>query len=142
MGPKKILVIDDDDDSVAFVRAALAPIDVKVISAADGEIGLVLARSDAPDLILLDIFLPKRLGFHSLVDLRSTPETANIPIIMLSSLNSRIGMSFSVDEVEERFGARPDILLDKPVEPGRLQGAVRELLGMEHESQSRLSSRA
>jgi DNA-binding response OmpR family regulator len=129
MSAGTILIVDDDRDTVAFVRAALEPIGMKVISAEDGEKGLELAKSAVPDLVILDVFLPGKLGFFSLLDFKSAPETRNIPIIMLTSVSSRIGMSYSADDMRERFGAQPDAFLDKPVEPGRLQSVVRELLG-------------
>ena len=123
------MIVDDDRDTVAFVQAALEPIGMKVISAEDGEKGLELAKSVVPDLVILDVFLPRKLGFLSLLDLKSAPETRNIPVVMLTSVSSRIGMSYSADDMRERFGAQPDAFLDKPVEPGKLQSTVRELLG-------------
>ncbi len=131
MAARTILVVDDDRDTVAFVRAALEPIGMRVISAEDGEKGLEFAKSVTPDLVILDVFLPGKLGFFSLLDFKSTPETKNIPIVMLTSLSSRINMSYSADDMRERFGAQPDAFLDKPVEPGKLQSTVRELLKRE-----------
>ena len=131
MAARTILVVDDDRDTVAFVRATLEPIGMKVISAEDGEKGLELAKSALPDLVNLDVFLPGKLGFFSLRDLKAAPETRNIPVVMLTSVSSRIGMSYSADDMRERFGAQPDAFLDKPVEPGMLQSVVRELLGGE-----------
>ncbi len=129
MSAGTVLIVDDDRDTVAFVQAALEPIGMKVISAEDGEKGLELAKSVVPDLVILDVFLPRKLGFLSLLDLKSAPETRNIPVVMLTSVSSRIGMSYSADDMRERFGAQPDAFLDKPVEPGKLQSTVRELLG-------------
>ncbi len=128
MSAGTVLIVDDDRDTVAFVQAALEPIGMKVISAEDGEKGLELAKSVMPDLVILDVFLPGKLGFSSLLDLKSAPETKDIPVIMLTSVSSRIGMSYSSDDMRERFGTQPDAFLDKPVEPGKLQSTVRELL--------------
>ncbi len=129
MESKRVLVVDDDGDAVAFVQAALAPIGMTVISAEDGESGLELAKSERPDLVILDVFMPKKLGFHSLLDFKSAPETRDIPVVMLTAVSARVGMSYSADDVGEYFGVQPDVFLDKPVEPGKLQSVVQELLG-------------
>ncbi len=131
MTAKTVLIVDDDRDIVAFVEAILQPIGIDVVSAEDGEEGLRLAKSEMPDLVILDVFLPGKLGFSSLLELKSAPETKDIPIIMLTSVNSRMGMSYSPENIQERFGAQPDSVLDKPVEPGKLQSVVRRLLGGE-----------
>ncbi len=63
-----------------------------------------------------------------MLDFKSAPETRDIPIVKLTSVSSRIGMSYSADDIQERFGTQPDAFLDKPVEPGLLRSVVRELL--------------
>lgn len=128
MAARTILVVDDDNDAVAFVQAVLEPIGMKVISAENGEKGLALAKSALPDLVILDVFMPGKLGFYCFPDFKSCEETKNIPIIILTSLTSRIGMSCTPVNIWESFGVRPDELLDKPVEPGKLQSVVRKLL--------------
>lgn len=128
MAAKTVLIVDDDRDIVAFVEAILQPIGIDVVSAGNSEDGLRLAKSEIPDLVILDVFLPGKLGFSSLLDLKSAPETKDIPIIMLTSVNSRMGMSYTPDYIQECFGAQTDFVLDKPVEPGKLQSVVRRLL--------------
>lgn len=82
----KILIIDDS----AFLRlanaSALTHAGFEVISASDGEEGLRLAREHKPDLVILDLMLPKMPGQMVLRALRSQPETASIPVMILSSL--------------------------------------------------------
>lgn len=83
----KILIVDD---SAFFRRAnasALTHAGYEVISAADGEEGLRLAREHKPDLVILDLMLPKLPGHLVLRELRSQPETASIPVMVLSSLS-------------------------------------------------------
>jgi len=82
----KILIVDDSH----FIRLSnartLAQAGYEVISAADGEQGLRLAREHKPDLVILDLILPKLPGQLVLRALRSHPETASIPVMILSSL--------------------------------------------------------
>src|SRR6478736_2790789 len=82
----KILIVDD---SAFFRRAnasALTHAGYEVISAADGEEGLRLACEHKPDLVILDLMLPKLPGHQVLRALRGQPETASIPVMILSSL--------------------------------------------------------
>ncbi len=83
---KKILFIEDES---ALQRAASEVLSEKgyaILSALDGEIGLKIAKEEKPDLILLDLILPKKDGFEVLKELKENPETQNIPVIILSNL--------------------------------------------------------
>jgi DNA-binding response OmpR family regulator len=85
--PKRILLVEDDDAlaSVYLVRLQAEGFDVK--RAANGEDALAAATAFRPDLILLDVMMPKVSGFDVLDILRNTPETANVKIIMLTALS-------------------------------------------------------
>jgi DNA-binding response OmpR family regulator len=85
--PKRILFVEDDDAlaGVYLVRLQAEGFDVKRVS--NGEEALAAATSFHPDLILLDVMMPKVSGFDVLDILRNTPETANMKIIMLTALS-------------------------------------------------------
>lgn len=85
--PKRILLVEDDDAlaGVYLVRLQAEGFDVKRVS--DGEQALAAATDYKPDLILLDIMMPKISGFEVLDILRNTPETANVKIIVLTALS-------------------------------------------------------
>lgn len=85
--PKRILFVEDDDAlaSVYLVRLEAEGFDVKRV--ANGEDALAAATSFHPDLVLLDVMMPKISGFDVLDILRNTPETANLKIIMLTALS-------------------------------------------------------
>jgi len=85
MAKKTILVIDDEAGFVDVVKMRLEANDFKIISAYDGETGLEKARRELPDLILLDLVMPKLNGFDVLVKLKHDPHTANIPVIILTA---------------------------------------------------------
>lgn len=83
---KKILFIEDEATLQKTLGDILKKENYEVISALDGEIGLRLAKTKKPDLILLDIILPKIEGFNVLKDLKEDPETKEIPVIILTNL--------------------------------------------------------
>lgn len=83
---KKILLVEDESALQKTLGDILIYEGYETISALDGEIGLQLAETKKPDLILLDLVLPKVNGFEVLKKLRETEETKNIPIIVLTNL--------------------------------------------------------
>jgi len=84
---KKILLVEDDDAlaSVYMMRLKSEGFDVRRV--ANGEDALAAAKEHKPDLVLLDVMMPKVSGFDVLDILRNTPETANLKIIMLTALS-------------------------------------------------------
>jgi len=85
---KKILFIEDESILQKSFGDILGKNNCRVISALNGEIGLRLAKSEKPDLILLDIVLPRINGFGVLKMLKEDPETKNIPVIVLTNLEN------------------------------------------------------
>ena len=84
-GPARILVVEDDRLLRRACEASLRERGFEVIIAEDGEDGLRLARAAPPDLILLDLLMPKLCGIEMLRALRAQPETAAIPVVILSN---------------------------------------------------------
>lgn len=83
---KKILFIEDESVLQQALGDFLDQNGYKMISALDGEVGLRLAKSEHPDLILLDMILPYKSGFEILKELKDEEETRNIPVIVLTNL--------------------------------------------------------
>jgi CheY-like chemotaxis protein len=83
---KKILLAEDNVLLSKVSMAALRRTGLNVVLAVDGEEALLKARAEAPDLILLDVIMPKMQGFEVLERLRADPATASIPVAMLSNL--------------------------------------------------------
>jgi CheY-like chemotaxis protein len=84
-----VLAIDDQEAVRDLVTRTLAPMDFAVQSARTGEAGAALARQTWPDLILLDINLPDGSGWRVLEDLKADPDTADIPVIVVSIIDDR-----------------------------------------------------
>lgn len=87
--PKRILLVEDDQSlaNVYVTRLREEGFDVRHVS--DGEEALAAARAYKPDLVLLDVMMPKVSGFDVLDILRNTPETANLKVIMLTALSQQ-----------------------------------------------------
>jgi len=85
MGGKNILVVDDEVDFVDAVRMRLEANGFNVIGAHNGEDGVRVARKESPNLILLDLVMPRVNGFEALSLLKSDPATAHVPVIVITA---------------------------------------------------------
>src|SRR5690606_5324490 len=85
MSQPKILLVEDNDDNRVVYRTILAHYGFTVLEAADGEEALRGARMDGPDLILMDVSIPKIDGWEATRQLKADPATAGIPIIALTA---------------------------------------------------------
>ncbi|MBM2824614.1 MAG: two-component system, OmpR family, alkaline phosphatase synthesis response regulator PhoP [Dehalococcoidales bacterium] len=93
--PKVILVVEDDPSSMKLVIDILQVSGYETIEATDGEQGVRLAKDNKPDLILMDIMMPRMDGYTACTVIKSDQETRNIPIVFLTAvdyaLNKRLG---------------------------------------------------
>jgi len=87
----KVLVVDDDPDLVPLLQAMLSAENYTLLSACNGMQGLTLARSEHPDVVLLDLLMPGMSGFEVLEKLRADAETADIPVIVLTAIDVTVG---------------------------------------------------
>lgn len=113
-----VVLIDDDPDFVAGTRVVLEANGYRTLTALNGPDGLALIRRDRPDLILLDIIMPGQDGFMVCETLKSDPELASIPVIMLTSFSERLRHT-SYAAVQGLM-LEADDYLDKPVRPTEL----------------------
>ena len=128
---KTLLIVDDQEDARAFAEAVVSEIgDFDILTAVDGGSGVRAAREAVPDLIILDVMMPGKDGFHAFCDIRQDENLADTPVIMLTGLSEQTGVAFSERDMADYLGAEPAAFLDKPVDPEKLQKTVREVLGM------------
>lgn len=119
----RILVADDDKMILKFVSDVLSEAGYEVVFAHDGPETIKKAASLSPDLIILDIVLPKSLGTEVCENLRKSPETSAIPVLLISSsVAETSGGSFP-----DHFQA--DDYLRKPLDPDDLLRKVKRLAG-------------
>ena len=123
MNEPKILLVEDNDDNRLVYRTILDHYGFTVLEAADGEEGIRRARTESPDLILMDVSIPKIDGWEATRQLKADPKTASIPIIALTA------HALASDRAKAQE-AGCDGYLAKPVEPRKVVEEVRKHLEM------------
>ena len=88
-GTRTVLVVDDDEGVRRLLSLELEPYGLRVLEAADGAEGVRVAKVEKPDVVLLDVLMPKMSGWDALRDLKESPETRGIPVILLSVVENR-----------------------------------------------------
>ena len=121
MSPKTILYVEDNELNRRLVRDLLKRTSYRLLEAPDGETSLVIARQERPDLILMDIQLPRISGIEVTRTLRSEPGTADTPIIAITSF------ALSGDE-QRAMEAGATAYLAKPYSPRDLLAMIRSLV--------------
>jgi len=116
-----VLVADDEEDIRALVAFRLKRAGYEVITAADGEEALLLATTRLPDLVVLDMMMPKATGLEVTRSLREHDATKDIPVILLTARAQE-------GDVVRGFGAGADDYVKKPFSPQDLQARVQALL--------------
>ncbi|HOP77906.1 MAG TPA: response regulator [Thermogutta sp.] len=117
----KILIADDNPTNVELLEAYLADYDCEIAVASDGLETLAMARKIHPDLILLDIMMPKMSGFEVCQKLKSDPATKDIMILMVTALNE-------LGDIERAVAAGCDDFLSKPIHKLELLKRVENML--------------
>ena len=121
MSAKTILYVEDNEVNRRLVQDILRPTSYKLLEAPDGESGMAMARKEHPDLILMDVQLPKVSGIEATRTLRGEPGTAGTPIIAITSF------ALAGDE-QKALEAGATAYMAKPYSPRDLLGLIRRLL--------------
>ena len=119
--PPRILIADDNPQGVELLEAYLAAGDYEIRTAADGEETLARVRDWQPDLILLDIMMPKISGFEVCKRLRADPKTTRIAVLMITALDQP-------SDIDRALDAKADDFVTKPINKSELLLRVRSLL--------------
>mgnify|MGYP001340655813 FL=1 len=123
---KKILVVDDDPDLVDATSMILKSKKYDVIVAYDGVEGLEKARNEKPDLIVLDVMMPKKDGYTLCKELKADPDLSGIPVLLLTAVVANIPTTRFTQQMGMETEA--DDFIDKPVEPKMLVERIEALL--------------
>jgi len=124
--PKKILLIDDDPDLVKAVTMILESKKYLVAAAYGGLEGLRKAKTEDPDLIVLDVMMPDKDGYSVCKELKADPGLSKIPVLLLTAVVSHIPTTRFTQQMGLETEA--DDYLDKPVEPDILVKRIETLL--------------
>jgi len=126
MEGKTILVVDDEQKIRELLDLRLSAEGFKVVQAADGEEGVAAARKHSPDLILMDVMMPKMDGAEAVNALQQDAETKDIPVIFLTSMITK------EEETDQAFGIKLDTkqhrFIAKPFETPSLLAEIHKAL--------------
>jgi CheY-like chemotaxis protein len=120
--PKKILIVDDSRTARMAEKLILKPLDCLVIEAADGEEALAKAQAESPDLILLDIEMPKLGGIETCKRLRELESTKATPIIIVTTKNEP-------DAMEAGYSSGCNDYVTKPIDGAELTAKILDYIG-------------
>jgi two-component system phosphate regulon response regulator PhoB len=127
---KKVLVVDDDPDVRLFSVTVLEENGYTPLEASNGEEGLTMIKAEKPDLVILDILMPRQSGIRLYRELKTDKSLKNVKVIILSGIAKKTFLrsqkaltEFGGEEVPE-----PEIYLEKPVEPEVLADNIKKIL--------------
>lgn len=121
----KILIADDNEQNVELLEAYLAGLDCDIAIAVDGQDTLDKVASFQPDILLLDVMMPKLSGFEVCQKLKGEEATRRIPILMITALNEQ-------GDIERAVDAGTDDFLSKPVNKLEVLKRVELMLKLRH----------
>ncbi len=128
---KKVLSVDDDPDIRLFVTTVLEENGYTPLTASNGEEGLEIIKKERPDLVTLDVLMPRQSGIKMYRELRTDDSLKNIPVIILSGIARRTFLRSQ--EALTEFGSEnvpePEAYLEKPVEPEELDEMIKKVIG-------------
>ena len=128
---KKVLVIDDDPDVRLFSQAVLEENGYTPVLANNGEEGEEAVKKDKPDLIVLDVLMPRESGIRFYRNMKTSKNFKDIPIVVLSGIAEKSFLRSQ--KVLTEFGGdpvpTPEAYLEKPVEGEELAATIRKILG-------------
>lgn len=120
-----ILVVDDNEQNLELLQAYLEDIKCRTIPARDGVEALEIIKKSKPDLVLLDVMMPKMSGFEVCRRIKNNPDTADLPVIMVTALNE-------LRDIERAIESGTDDFLSKPVNKLELLTRVKTMLKLKN----------
>lgn len=120
-----VLIVDDNPQNVELLQAFLESLPVKIVTAIDGVDALEKVHQHNPDLILLDIMMPRMSGFQVCRKLKNDPQTRDVQVLMVTALNE-------LGDIEQASECGTDDFVSKPVNKFELLTRVKSLLRVRH----------
>ena len=146
---KQVLIVDDDRNTVKFLSVALGDNGYDTECAYDGSEGLQKVNQSKPDLIVLDVMMPKKSGFVLFQQLKKDEQHKDIPVLMLTAVSGifeeldshkeetfekpydslREALKNKIREMRQEGLLSPDMFVDKPIDPDAFIARVQQLIG-------------
>jgi two-component system alkaline phosphatase synthesis response regulator PhoP len=120
-----ILVVDDNQQNLELIQAYLEDVECETAAARDGIEALEMVAQEKPDLILLDVMMPRMSGFEVCRRLKNNPETGDIPVIMVTALNE-------FGDIERGIDSGTDDFVSKPINRLELLTRIKTMLKLKH----------
>jgi CheY-like chemotaxis protein len=127
---KKVLIVEDETDVADYLEMLLRDAGYQTLAAHDGAEGIELARREKPDLVTLDIVMPESTGARFYKEIRSDPELATIPVVIVTAIKGYGGDEHGYEKFisGRRTVPPPDGFFPKPIDKAAFLDAVNELL--------------
>jgi len=128
---KRVLLVDDDADVTKFVSKLVERAGYQAVVAKNGVEGMGKVREDKPDLIILDVLMPKESGIRMYRELKTDKLFKEIPVVMLSAIapESFFRSQKVLDEFAGQTVPEPEAYIEKPEEPEELIALIKRILG-------------
>ena len=128
---KKVLIVEDDPDVRMFNATVVEDCGYTSIEAPNGEEGLKIIKKNPPDLVTLDVLMPKQNGLRLYRELKTNKSLMGIPVIILSGIAKRtfLRSQKALTEFGDKPVPEPESYLEKPVEPNKLARELKKFLG-------------
>jgi CheY-like chemotaxis protein len=128
---KKVLIVDDDPDVRLFNLTVVEQTGHIPIEAVNGEEGLKLIKDEQPDLVILDVLMPRQSGIRLYRELKTQKSMKNIQVVLLSGIAKRtfLRSQKALTEFGDAEVPEPEYYLEKPVEPEELAEVIKKILG-------------
>ena len=131
---KKVLVVDDEPDVRNFLAACIEDAGFQVATAVDGADALQKLQADPPDLMTLDMVMPRVSGISLIRQLRGMEQFVRLPVIVITAhAHDEMGSEDIKDFNAFASGLRPRYMMEKPITPKKLVNAIGDILGVEVE---------
>jgi twitching motility two-component system response regulator PilH len=128
---KKVLVVDDDSDVRIFNVSVVEDAGYTALTAPNGEEALDMIRREKPDMVILDVLMPRKSGIKMYRQLKMDDDLKDIPVVIVSGIARRTFLRSQ--EALTEFGTEnvpePEAYFEKPVEPEELSSAMKNIIG-------------